>query len=139
MLRIRLRGDGRAQPQCRLPVVRQQDRVSCGLFVLFYCCFIVRNLTTWRQTIGVATFRLEDMRAWLALLRVDGAHVAFTLEQLPAFIPAEASQGSGMVLEAGHADTTCGVSFIRVTTTLPHWNCRAVSTLAAHHRLRDRP
>ena len=104
--RIMLRGDGRAQAQCRLPVVRQQDRVSCGLFVLFYWCFIVRDPTTGRQTIGAAAFRLEDMRAWLSVLRVDRAHVAFSLDQLPAFIPAEASQGSGRVLEPGRADTT---------------------------------
>ena len=92
--RIMLRGGTRAQAQHRLPLVRQQDQVSCGLFALFYCCFIVRNPTTWRETIGAATFRVEDMREWLAALMVDGAHAAFTLDQLPAFVPAEANQSS---------------------------------------------
>ena len=56
--RIMLRSGQRAQAQCRLSLVRQQDQVSCGLFALFYCCFIVRNPTTWRGTIGAATFRI---------------------------------------------------------------------------------
>ena len=92
--RIMLRDGVRAQAMCRVPVVQQDDQVSCGLFVLFYCCFIVRNPTTWRETIGAATFRLEDMREWLVGLKVDGAHAAFTLDQLPVFIPAEASWSS---------------------------------------------
>ena len=104
--RIMLRGGERAQALSRLPVLQQDDLVSCGLFVLFYCCFIVRNPTTWRETIGAATFRVEDMREWLAALQLEGAHAAFTLEQLPLFIPTEASQSSEMVLEAGHTDTT---------------------------------
>ena len=87
--RIMLRDGVRAQAMCRVPVVQQDDQVSCGLFVLFYCCFIVRNPTTWRETIGAATFRLEDMREWLVELKVDGAHAAFTLEQLPSLIPPE--------------------------------------------------
>ena len=102
--RIMLGGSGRAQAQLRLSVVRQQDQVSCGLFVLFYCCFIVRNPTTWRETIGAVTFRLEDMREWLATLMVDGAHAAFTLDQLPAFVPAEANQSSDVVLVSDHRD-----------------------------------
>ena len=92
--RTMLRDGVRAQAMCRVPVVQQDDQVSCGLFVLFYCCFIVRNPTTWRETIGAATFRLEGMREWLAALKVEGAHAAFTLDQLPAFIPAEASRSS---------------------------------------------
>ena len=87
--RIMLRDGVRAQAMCRVPVVQQDDQVSCGLFVLFYCCFIVRNPTTWRETIGAATFRLEGMKEWLAALKVEGAHAAFTLDQLPEFIPAE--------------------------------------------------
>ena len=76
-----LRGGDRAQTLCRLSVIRQGDQVSGGLFALFCCCFIVRNPTTWRETISAATFRLEDMRAWLAALNVDGAHAAFTLDE----------------------------------------------------------
>ena len=102
---IMLKGGVRAQALCRLPVVQQDDPVSCGLFVLFYCCFIARNPTTWRETIGAATFRVEDMREWLAALEVDGAHAAFTLEQLPPFIPTEADQSSLMILEADHTDS----------------------------------
>ena len=89
---------------CRLPVVQQDDQVSCGLFVLFYCCFIVRNSMTWKTTIGAATFRLQDMREWLAVLKVDGAHAAFTLDQLPAFVPSEASRRSETALVAGYTD-----------------------------------
>ena len=104
--RIMLRGDGRAKAQLPISVVRQQDQVSCGLFVLFYCCFIVRNPTTWRENIGTATFGLEDMTEWLAALKMDGAHVALTLDQLPVFIPAEASTSSESVLVSGHTGTT---------------------------------
>ena len=98
--RIMLRDGGRAQAQLRLSVVQQQDKVSCGLFALFYCCFIVRNPTTWRETIGAATFRLENMTEWLAALKVDGAHVDFTLERLPMFIPAEANANTTKATQA---------------------------------------
>ena len=40
------------------------------------------------------------MREWLAALKVEGAHAAFTLDQLPAFIPAEASRRSETAIVA---------------------------------------
>ena len=74
-----LRNDERAQARIRLPIIQQDDQVSCGLFVLFYCCFIVQYRTTWRTAIGEATLRVEKMWEWLVALQAEGAHTAFTL------------------------------------------------------------
>ena len=109
--RIMLRGDGRAQAQCRLPVVRQQDRVSCGLFVLFYCCFIVGDV----PPRGHASVAGVAEGGWSARCLHPGA-------------AARVHSGRG---EPGQLDgarswprrhhmSDGGVSFIRVTTTLLH-------------------
>ena len=69
----------------RVPVVRQQDSVSCGLFALFFACYIARHGSSWKETISAATFRIDDMRGWLEQLKAVEAHEVWTLEQLPAF------------------------------------------------------
>ena len=73
----------------RVSVVQQQDLVSCGLFALFFACYMVRNGTSWRETISEAMFSVQGMRDWLEQLKAVGAHEVFTLEQLPTFSAAE--------------------------------------------------
>jgi hypothetical protein len=119
--RIMLRGGERAQAMIRLPVVPQDDQVSCGLFVLFYCCFIVRNPTTWREVIGATTFRVEDMREWLVALKADGAYAAFTLDQLPVCSAGGSSTSVETRVAAGHTEEPI--------TTLPACHSECVATI----------
>ena len=83
--RLLMRGPGKAQNAARVPVMQQDDNVSCGLFLLCFACYIVGNAGTWRESISAAGFSIDSMRTWLNDLKRPGASVNFTLEQLPSF------------------------------------------------------
>ena len=101
---MRGRGKAKAKATARMPVVRQKDNVSCGLFLLCFACYIVKNGGTWRESISDATFCVDSMREWLERLKVPSEHVKFTLEQLPTFaaVPSSPSEVAGNLASEMH-------------------------------------
>ena len=87
--RIMTKGAAGRAKVVRLSVAQQQDTVSCGLFTLFFACYIIRNVSNWKETISETRFDVSRMKDWLERLKAVGAHEAFTLEQLPTFSTVE--------------------------------------------------
>ena len=84
-LRRLMRGKKRSIKTITVPVMQQDDLVSCGLFLLCFACYIVSNVVTWREGISGAVFNINRMRAWLDHLKTPGVSQTFSLEQLPTF------------------------------------------------------
>ena len=95
-LRRLMRGKRRSIKTVTVPVMQQDDLVSCGLFLLCFACYIVSNAVTWRESISSAVFNIHRMRTWLDHLKTPGVSKTFSLEQLPTFNESDTLMNTSM-------------------------------------------